>query len=66
MISAEIGDAISLAFYNLSQHNAMLYDYWLSELYDEEGEMILDQWNQSNLKLMEKDVMNQVQAVDDF
>lgn len=64
MISTEIGDAISLAFYNLSQHNQMLYDYWLSELYDEEGEMIVDQWNQQNLKLMEDDVMNQLQAVD--
>jgi hypothetical protein len=64
MISSEIGDAISLAFYNLSQHNQMLYDYWLSELYDEEGEIIVDQWNQRNLKLMEDDVMNQLQAVD--
>ena len=64
MISSEIGDAISLAFYNLSQHNQMLYDYWLSELYDEEGEIIVDQWNQQNLKLMEDDVMNQLQAVD--
>jgi hypothetical protein len=64
MISSEIGDAISLAFYNLSQHNRMLYDYWLSELYDEEGEIIVDQWNQQNLKLMEDDVMNHLQAVD--
>ena len=66
MISAEIGDAISIAFYNLAQHNAMLYDYWLNELYDEEGEMILDQWNESILKLMEDDVMHQIQAVDNF
>lgn len=66
MISAKLGDAISIAFYNLSQHNQMLYDYWLSELYDEEGEMILDQWNESNLELMEKDVMNQIQAVANF
>ena len=60
LISAEVGDAISLAFYNLSQHNQMLYDYWLSELYDENGEMILEAWNESNLKLMEDDVMNEV------
>lgn len=59
-ISEEIGDAISLAFYNLSQHNEMLYDYWLSELYDENGDMILEAWNQSYLKLMENDVMNEV------
>ena len=60
LISAEVGDAISLAFYNLSQRNQMLYDYWLSELYDENGEMILEAWNESNLKLMEDDVMNEV------
>lgn len=58
MISAELGDAISIAFYNLAQHNQMLYDYWLSELYDEEGNIIVDQWNASNLKLMEVDVMH--------
>ena len=53
-----IQDAISQAFYNLSQHNQMIYDYWVSELYDENGEILEDQWNASNLKLMEDDVMN--------
>ena len=53
-----IQDAISQAFYNLSQHNQMIYDYWVSELYDVNGEILEDQWNASNLKLMEDDVMN--------
>ena len=57
MISSAIGDAISIAFYNLSQHNQQVYDYWLSELYDAQGDIIADQWNQQNLDLMEKDVM---------
>jgi len=42
----------------------MLYDYWLLELYDEEGEIISEQWNDHNLKLMENDVMNQELARD--
>ena len=59
MTQAELYDAISLAFYNLSQVNQMLYDYWLFSLYDEEGEIISSQWNERNLKSMEDDVMNQ-------
>jgi hypothetical protein len=64
MLQAELNDAISIAFYNLANSNEMLYDYWLTELYDEEGDIISEQWNDRNLKLMEDDVMNQVLAVD--
>jgi hypothetical protein len=64
MTQAELHEAISLAFYNLSQVNEMLYDYWLVELYDEEGDIISEQWNERNLKLMEDDVMNQNLAVE--
>jgi len=34
------------------------------ELYDEEGEIIAEQWTEENLKLMEKDVMNQTLALE--
>ena len=64
MTQAELNDAISIAFYNLANSNQMLYDYWLLELYDEEGEIISEQWNDHNLKLMENDVMNQELARD--
>jgi len=64
MTKAELNDAISIAFYNLANSNQMLYDYWLLELYDEEGEIISEQWNDHNLKLMENDVMNQELARD--
>ena len=66
MSQAELNDAISIAFYNLAHSNQMLYDYWLSELYDEDGEIISEQWNDRNLKLMEDDVMNQVLAGDNL
>ncbi len=64
MTQAELHDAISLAFYNLAQVNQMIHDYWLFELYDEEGDIISEQWNERNLKLMEDDVMNQHLAVE--
>lgn len=56
-----ISDAINNAFYNLSQTNTMLYDYWLSELYDEEGNLIEEMWNENTLNAMETDVMHQFQ-----
>ena len=56
-----ISDAINNAFRNLSETYAMLYDYWLSELYDEEGNLIEEMWNENTLNAMETDVMYQLQ-----
>jgi hypothetical protein len=63
MTQADLNDAISIAFYNLSQSNQMLYDYWLFQLYDSDGDIIESEWNENTLKLMETDVMYQIQAV---
>jgi hypothetical protein len=57
MNQTQIMDAIAKAFSNLSNLSEQCYDYWLSELYAEDGEMILTEWNESNLQVMEKDVM---------
>lgn len=66
MTQVELNDAISLAFYNLSQVNQMIYDYWLFELYDENGEIIDERWNERNLLLMEEDVMNHTPVEDNL
>lgn len=66
MTQREINDAINLAFGNLAETNQMLYDYWISELYAEDGDLVCEQWNAENLKLMEDDVMNQCLAVDNL
>lgn len=66
MTQMQINDAINNAFANLADLNASLYDYWLSELYDEEGDLIPDAWNEDNLNLMETDVMQQQQAIETF
>jgi hypothetical protein len=57
MNHAQLFDAISAAFSNLSELSAQVYDYWISELYDNDGDINLPQWNEQNLKLMEDDVM---------
>jgi hypothetical protein len=53
----QITDAISNAFSNLAQLNEQVYDYWISELYTVNGEMIAEMWNEQTLNEMEKDVM---------
>jgi hypothetical protein len=66
MNTAAIHNAISAAFGNLSNLNEQLYDYWISELYDEEGDLVEEMWTEETVKEMEKDVMMQHQAVDAF
>jgi hypothetical protein len=60
MNNNQIMDSISQAFANLADVNAMIYDYWIAELYND-GEMIDCKWNEHTLKLMEDDVMMQQQ-----
>lgn len=53
-----INEAISNAFSNLAEVAPQVYDYWISELYTVDGDIIAEEWNESNLNLMEKDVIN--------
>jgi hypothetical protein len=57
MTQTEIINAISNAFNSLSDLNEMIYDYWISELYTEDGDMIDEMWNEDTLNQMETDVM---------
>jgi hypothetical protein len=66
MNTAAIHNAISAAFGNLADLNEQLYDYWISELYDEEGDLVDEMWTEETVREMEKDVMQQHQAVDAF
>ena len=58
MTQTEINNAISQAFANLSALNQQVYDYWVSELYDIEGDLITEKWNEETLGEMETDVMH--------
>ena len=57
MNQKQIVDAISIAFYNLSNLSGQVYDYWVSKLYNEDEDMIVEEWNTQTLKWMEDDVM---------
>ena len=39
--------------------NQMIHDYWVSELFTEEGDVIHEAWNFDNLRLIENDAMYQ-------
>jgi hypothetical protein len=57
MNQTQVSDAISTAFANLSELSAQVYDYWICQLYDEDNNMIAEEWNEETLKMMEDDVM---------
>jgi len=51
-----IFDRISQAFFDLGDLSAQVYDYWISELYTEDGDLDWSEWNEENLRLMKLDV----------
>jgi hypothetical protein len=60
MTKAEVYEAISAAFYSLAHTNTARYDFWISELYDQDGDFVHTMWSESTLKLMDTDVMMQL------
>ncbi len=48
------------SFNNLSNLNQQLYDFWISELYNEEGDLVQEMWSEETAREMEKDVMMQL------
>lgn len=57
MTKDEVVMHITEAFNNLYNWNPQVFDYWISELYDENENEIWNKWNEDTLKLMETDVM---------
>ena len=49
-------NGISQAFIDLGDLSAQVYDYWISELYTEDGDLDWSKWNEESLRLMELDV----------
>lgn len=58
MTQTEINSAIQSALDNLINLNQQVFDYWYSELFTIDDEMIQEEWNEVNLNLMEADVMH--------
>lgn len=51
-----IDNEIENALNTLYSTNQMLFDYWLSELYDDEDQKVVENWKEENLKELYKDV----------
>lgn len=51
-LKKEIGDCLDILY----NSNQMIHDYWGWTLFDDNDNLILDEWNEKNLKLIQKDV----------
>lgn len=51
-IHSEIENCLNSLYHT----NDMLFDYWLSELFDENDNEVVEMWNEFNLKEMYADV----------
>ena len=59
MKKSELVAAIYQGLENLIETNQMIHDYWVSELFTAEGDVITEMWNGDTLDMIEKDVMYQ-------
>lgn len=59
MKKSELVAAIYQGLENLIESNQMLHDFWVSELFTDEGDVITEMWNGDTLDMIEKDVMYQ-------
>jgi len=59
MNKSELTAAIYQGLENLIESNQMLHDFWVSELFTDEGDVIIEKWNGDTLAMIEKDVMYQ-------
>lgn len=65
MNQEQLNRCIEQALDNLSHYNEMLFNYWCSELYEDDDETIIEpRWNQETLAIIEKDVMMQELAIE--
>ena len=59
MNKSELTAAIYQGLESLIDTNTMVHDYWVSELFTVEGDVINVAWNADTLAMIEKDVMHQ-------
>ena len=58
MTTSKIDAGIYAALCNLELTNQMVFDYWVTELFDDEvKDIIEDNWNEVTLLEMNRDVM---------
>jgi hypothetical protein len=65
MTSKRVVKAIENALNVLYEANEMMYDYWVSELFDENWKMIEKNWNEETLFRIETDVYDHEELIYD-
>lgn len=66
MTQTEITSSIETVLCGLSNINEKLFDYWMSQLFDDDENMIAEEWTIETLQMMEDDVMSQTMALNDI
>lgn len=62
-MTSSITDSIYRNLEILFETNQMLHDYWVNELWEEDGEVIYSMWNENTLKELQNDVVSQQQLL---
>lgn len=57
LVQTEMNNAIVQGLDNLNNLNQQLFDFWYSELFDENDDPIMEKWTDQTLNEIEKDVM---------
>lgn len=57
LVQTEMNNAIAQGLDNLNNLNQQLFDFWYSELFDENDDPIMEKWTDQTLNEIEKDVM---------
>lgn len=57
LVQTEMNNAIAQGLDNLNDLNQMLFQFWYSELFDENDDPIMEMWTDQTLNEIEKDVM---------
>ena len=57
LVQTEMNNAIAQGLDNLNNLNQQLFDFWYSELFDENDDPVMEKWTDQTLNEIEKDVM---------
>lgn len=57
LVQTEMNNAIAQGLNQLINLNQQVFDYWYSELFDENDDPIMEKWTDQTLNEIEKDVM---------
>jgi len=57
LVQTEMNNAIAQGLNELINLNQQVFDYWYSELFDENDNPVMEKWTDQTLNEIEKDVM---------